>query len=348
MGAGASGAKRAAPLVRSRLVVDAAPYLRERGVDVDALLADVGLAPVTPEQKHVTLPVDLLRRWADGAAEAAGDPLLGVHLAEVSRRGTFGIVEFTCRSAPTVREALRRFARYDKLLNGAVEVTFDEREDGGLLVHALPGEPLCVGRVGNEYTVGLLLRELRRATDGAARVESIALAHPAPKLEAERPAVAAALGVAAIRYDAGHNALTFSTAALDLPVTSADDALLTYLEEHAEREVVAQATGPTLHATLQRLIREGLRADGPELSGAARALGMSVRTLQRRLAEEATSYQDLVDAVRAEMAIAAVRESDRPLSEIAASLGYSDLRPFLRAFKRWTGQTPTQVRDAAR
>ena len=124
--------------------------------------------------------------------------------------------------------------------------------------------------------------------------------------------------------------------------------LLTYLEEHAEREVAAQATGPTLHATLQRLIREGMSGDGPELQSAARALGMSVRTLQRRLSEEATSYQDLVDAVRSEIAITAVRETDRPLSEIAASIGYSDLRPFLRAFRRWTGQTPTQVRDGSR
>jgi AraC-like DNA-binding protein len=335
-----------APLVRSRLIVESAPYLRARGADVDALMTKVGIPPIAEGQKHVTLPVDVLRAYFEAAARALEDPLLGVHLAEAAQRGTFGVVEFACRSAPNVREALLRVARYDKLLNGAIQMTFEETADGAILRHRLPREPLCVGRVGNEYTVALIVFEVRRGTRTTDVVRGVHLAHGAPE---EAAVVADVLGTTNIRYDAGENALELSRSVLELPIATADAALLTYLEEHAERAIAEEATGPTFRATLQRLIRDSLAgpSGGPDLAKIARGLAMSARTLQRRLADEGTSFQDLVDDARRELAIAEVRGSDRAIGDIAVSLGYADVRPFLRAFKRWTGKTPSQYRDAA-
>ena len=73
---------------------------------------------------------------------------------------------------------------------------------------------------------------------------------------------------------------------------------------------------------------------------------MSPRTLQRRLADEGARFHDLVDELRRELALEYVRDRRRPLGEIAYLLGYAELSPFLRAFKRWTGKTPSELRGA--
>jgi AraC-like DNA-binding protein len=72
---------------------------------------------------------------------------------------------------------------------------------------------------------------------------------------------------------------------------------------------------------------------------------MSSRTLQRRLADEGVAFAALVDEVRRELALELVRDRARPLGEVAFLLGYAELSPFLRAFRRWTGKTPAAWRD---
>jgi AraC-like DNA-binding protein len=91
-------------------------------------------------------------------------------------------------------------------------------------------------------------------------------------------------------------------------------------------------------------ISEKLALGAPAIADIAGALHMSPRTLQRRLADEGTSLNAIIDAVREEIARAKVLDRSLPLGEIAYLCGYSELSAFLRAFKRWTGKSPSDMR----
>ena len=99
---------------------------------------------------------------------------------------------------------------------------------------------------------------------------------------------------------------------------------------------------------IRAVIRRELCEATPTVSDVAARLGISRRTLQRRLAAECSSYSQLLGSIRNERARRLLSETDRPLYEIAASLGYSDAGSFSRAFQRWTGTTPSTFRQRNR
>src|SRR5205085_6164140 len=113
-------------------------------------------------------------------AAAAYDPLLGVHIAQHIRRGAYGLLEFSSRSAPTLGEALRRIVRYISLTNELVEVTLVEGRES-VVEQQIRGQPLCVGRHGNEFFIAMLLVQARQLTGRKVAPARVWFAHPAPR-----------------------------------------------------------------------------------------------------------------------------------------------------------------------
>src|SRR5262245_19926326 len=110
------------PLMRSQLVVATLAHVRQRGGDADGLIASFGLPDDVEKRHEATLRLDALREFFEQAAAQVQDPLLGIHMAQsMSRGGAFGVLAFNARSAPNVREALSRLARFIRLANDTVE-----------------------------------------------------------------------------------------------------------------------------------------------------------------------------------------------------------------------------------
>jgi len=326
--------------MRSQLVRPFLARVRAAGGDAPALLARLGLPADALDAAEVVLPLGAMVAFGDAAAVAAGDPFLGVHVAETLDRGTYGVVEFACRSAPTTREALRRIARYMALLNEIVFVTFDEAS--GVVEQKVPGWPLCVGRQANEFFVAMLLHQARQLSGRPCIPEQVWLAHPLPADTAE---LRRAYGTARLEGGAGRNALALSAEELDAPLRSSDPQLLSILDKHAAGELASRGGPNRFLGQVRQLVQEALVAFGaPALADTAGALRMSPRTFQRRLADEGTSWQALVDSVREATARSRVLDRSVPLGEIAYQCGYAELSAFLRAFKRWTGTSPTEMR----
>jgi AraC-like DNA-binding protein len=351
--------------MRSQLVGAVLAAVRAGGGDPAALIARFELPPTAMTDAEVTLPLTKFRALLDAAAEAAGDPALGVHVAQTLPRGAYGVVEYSCRSAPTIREALVRLVRYFGLLNELVTVSFDERGGEGVVEQRVDGEARALGRHANELFVVTLLERARQLTPGSdsggagRRPAWGRRGSPAPEplivptrawfAHAEPDDVAPlieAIGTRAVRFDAGRNGFALPCAVLDLPLASADAPLSSLLDRTAEQALAGRAGPSRFLGDVRARVREMLGETPPSLTSLAAALKMSARTLQRRLGEEGVSFQTVVDDVRREQAIEWVGDARRPLGEIAYLLGYAELRPFLRAFKRWTGQTPAQARGA--
>jgi AraC-like DNA-binding protein len=330
--------------MRSQLVGPALAVVREAGGDADGLIRRFELSREAERAAEVVLPLDRLHAFFDEAERAAGDPFLGLHVAERIRRGAYGLLEFSCRSAPTVGEALRRIVRYMALCNELVEVTLEVGPREAIIEQKIVGQPLCVGRHANEFFVAMLLVQSRQLSGKPLAPSRAWFAHPAPRDPAPLESL---IGTDRIEFDRERNGMALPRAVLETPLSTHDPALLELLDAQAEAALQLRASSSRFLGQVRQQVRDALREGVPPLEDAARALHLSPRTLQRRLADEGTSYNDLVDDVRQELARRWVKEAARPLGEVAFLLGYSELSAFLRAFKRWTGQAAGDFRVAS-
>jgi AraC-like DNA-binding protein len=148
-----------------------------------------------------------------------------------------------------------------------------------------------------------------------------------------------------VRFDQSDNAMLFDRQLLSRPLRTADHQLLAILEEHANA-VLAElpVADGDLIGRLRQFVLDALPHDGAALSAAARALGMSTRTLQRRLKARGIVYAGLVDDVRRRLSDKYLADANLSLGEIAYLLGYSESSAFNRAYRRWTGRTPSADR----
>ena len=329
-------------VLRSQLVRPVLQLVRERGGEPAALVRAFSLPPDAEQAPEVMVELDRYYLLMDAAAEAARDPFLGLHVGQQPNRGTFGLLEFILRTAPTVRDALSGFARYAALQNEIMTIALIQKDGEMAIEQKVPGAPRALGRHGNEHFVAKMIWEARRALDLPVAPRRVWLAHPAPPNIAE---LSRGFGTERIVFDAGGNGLAFDESFLDLPFKTADPALFDVLSRQAQR-VTATRESNGLPGEIRHLLRSQLPSGVPPLEQVARTMGTSARTLQRRLAAEGKSWSDVVDELRHELALSYLDDSDRGLGEIAFLLGYTELRAFLRAFKRWTGKTPSSHRKA--
>lgn len=255
-----------------------------------------------------------------------------------------GILAHIVRHATTVREALDLAGRYRRLGDDDVRVEHRMREDGalGLVTRHRPevdamGLPL-------EVMVGWSFKLLSEALGRPLPLREVTFAHAARYPLAPYEAFFGG----PVRFSAGANAVWLDPATLDLPLAKPDADLRVWLQAQADRMLAALPPDEDpLHARLRAAIA-GELSDGAELPRVAKKLALSARTLQRRLAEHGTSFQDVVDKVRADSAKQLLRDRERSILDAAFELGYADLASFYRAFKRWTGRTPAEWRAEAR
>jgi AraC-like DNA-binding protein len=272
--------------------------------------------------------------WAE-AIRLSGDPLLALHIADATPPGAFGIVEYVCRSASTLREALVQWCRYLGILDDAVEVGV---VDGSAL--RVITESQAPAPASHELCFALVVRHARTMLDGGFRVGEVRFSHGATDAQA---AAHRAFFDAPVRFGAEHTELVFDPSVLDLLLKTADPNLLAILLPAAEEKRKQASPHPLLTDQVRRALRVALTSDDAQLDTVAKRLGMTGRSLQRRLKDDGTSFQSVRDEMRRELADRYLGEG-MSFAEISFLLGFSEPSAFFRAFKRWTGLTPFERR----
>jgi AraC-like DNA-binding protein len=325
------------------LVRPLAMALVARGARAPALADFYGAADLTPEiladADARMSPAQLCVAWSE-AQRLADDPHLALHLAETIPAGAFGIVEYICRSAPTLRAALTQWCRYLRLLDDAVLVGLVE--EGALSALRVLVESEAPAPASHELCFALVVRHARAMLESplALHVRRVAFTHDVPA--AQRDAYRTFFG-APVRFRAPHTELVLETSDLDQPLRTADPSLLAILQPTAEE---ALSRGPaTLPVTdqVRRTLRAAMQSDDAQLDAVAKRLGMTGRSLQRRLRDEGTVFQALRDELRRDLADRYLGQG-MSFAEISFLLGFSEPSAFFRAFKRWTGLTPYERR----
>jgi len=146
-----------------------------------------------------------------------------------------------------------------------------------------------------------------------------------------------------IEFDSPAAEIIFDRSLLESPVITADPNLVAILDQHV-KESLAKIPGRSLSHQVRAFLSSRLPGTPPTLDETARDLGMSMRTIQRRLSEEDTSHKQLLRQIRHELALRYLKERSVAISEVAFLLGFSEPSAFYRAFRRWTGMTPVEYR----
>ncbi len=150
-----------------------------------------------------------------------------------------------------------------------------------------------------------------------------------------------------VRFAQKDDAVVYETTALETPLISADPALLEVFEGDARRRLAALAARDGVSGRVLTFLAARLKGTVPPLSVVASALAMSERSIQRSLSEENTTYRQLIDEVRKDLAIEHLSRPGASATDVAFLLGFSEPSAFTRAFRRWTGLAPTQFRAAS-
>ncbi len=327
-------------LVTNTLVPVFARYLRARGKDPLPLLYACALPADAEARTEAQVPLDALLDFQARAEAALGEPHLGLRAAEALELGRYGLVEFIARTAATLRDSLALFVRYQGLVDDTVRFSLAEARGVAVFEFGAPGVPGSMGRHGNEYTLCILLRMSRLALGDDWSPSRLWFAHPAPPDPAP---LFAFLGTRRVRFGAPNSGAELPAHTLDRELPGADPALHAFLSQQAQSAL--PAPGEDFLSRARRRTRALMERGLLRVELLAAQLGLSARTCQRRLADEGTSFHALADEVRRQAALALLADRELPLGEVAFRLGYAELRPFVRAFKRWTGTTPGRYRS---
>lgn len=322
------------------------------GHDARVLLARANVDAATVENVLARLPRETVFGFVEDAVRTTGDPDLGLHAAELMVRtpGMFGVLEYFTRSLPTVRSGLQIATRYARLL-----------EDDALLELRMAAPVATLSyrhrarvdapRAWNEMLVIASCLYVRRfvAVEGGTQSASVGIhfAHPRPsELDELRR-----LFECPLHFDADECAAEFRADLLDGPIRTADAALAGVLEPYANqllesRPVVLEGREDEvgLVARVRAMLTEELEGGAPTADRIADRVAMSTRTLCRKLSAEGTSFQNVLDGLRHELATKYLRDASVPIADVAGRLGFSSTSAFHHAFRRWTGKAPSDLR----
>lgn len=276
--------------------------------------------------------------------EQTQDPLFGLKSARYVQPGSYSLVGYMAMNSRSAREALHLTPEYEAIV-GDMGITKIEKYGPHLAMRwvcqydDLLVRPHMIDNVLGSWL--LFARWLADMDEG--KPEKVLFERPKPDASL-LPAYEEIFGCP-LEFNADRSALIFPEELLDTPLRQPDPILLTTLEQQAsavmseiqERHPIVMQT----RTLLRTLMDEGL----PRREKVAEHLGITERTLQRRLQDAGTGYQQLLDDLRQETAIDWLTTTDLAINDIALKLGFSEARSFHRRFKTWTGITPGEYRQ---
>jgi AraC-like DNA-binding protein len=330
---------RAHPMAENTLARLACARATAAGVDVAPLMVKAGLTRRQVEEQDVRLAAQRQIKLLELIAEALRDDLLGFHLACDLDLRELGLLYYVLNSSDLLGDALRRAERYCAIVDEAVRLHVHEGNE-----LTLPIEYIGVGRLSDQHQIEAwvisLVRICRQLTNRHLRPSYVCFVH---RRKGDCSEMDAFMGCNVI-FGANADEIAFVGTAQKTPVLGADPYLNRLLVKYCEEARSDRAASSTFRIDVENAIAPLLphgRARVPEI---ARRLGMSPRTLGRRLAAEALTFLSVLDRLRADLARRYLQDKDLPISKIAWLLGYREVSAFTHAHKRWTGRTPREVR----
>jgi len=307
------------------------------GYKADVLLAATGLRDADLDDPDARVPCEVYGALVSRAQQERFTPNLALELARLTPMGAFPLLDYLVVTSDTVGAGVQQLARYFRLVGSPVSI--DLREDSDLIRIEMPGTP---APFSVEFNSALMILHFRNETEGRFGAAHVSFRHTPDDV----PGFERVIGCRVLA-NASWNGVSVPLEAWRLPLRKRDPVLRHLLESQANDILARQPARTGLALDVQRALTARVAGGDTRIGTLARQLAMSGRTLQRRLAAEGVSYQELLEEARKEAAGRYISGSTLAIGEIAYLVGYSEPAPFHRAFKRWYGMTPDVFRQKA-
>jgi len=308
--------------------LDPLPIMRQFGIK-DAMVAD----------PNIRLPLKQVLAFYGEIAERIDDPNFGLSAAQFWHPSQMGALGYAWMTSETLRTALMRLARFGKVLNDTVNILLKESEGNLSLVLEFANEITPAFRI--DAAMAMLLSMLRVNAGTSFHPKEVTFSHPPPT----DSGAFYALFQCPVAFASPANSLSISIADAD-KFRSCSNRQLAVLHDQLLIETMAKLDKENIVGRVEASIVTELASGLLSEALVAKKLHMTERTLQRRLKEQKTSFTLLLNKLRVELANNYVNDSSLSLSEISFLLGFSEMSSFSHAFKRWTGQSPSNYRQA--
>jgi AraC-like DNA-binding protein len=329
--------------MRGASITGYAQVAAELGLDPQAMLRRLDIDPRILTQPDFRIPAEKVVELLERSAEATGCETFGLRMAVTRQLGDYGPVALLLAHQQTLRDALQVIMRFQRMLNEALLLRIENGPDELVTVReeivsgsALPARQAYEGAVGTLFTI------FAGAVGPRLRAQSVHFTHAAPADLALHRQVFGQVPV----FDSAFNGFCARRSDFDAPNPAASAALA----EHAESFIrtLPYAEHVSLTMEVQKAIHVLLPANGASMTSVAARLGLSERTLQRRLAEEDADFSTLLNDVRRDYALRYLANLRLPVAEVAAMLGYGRETSFTRWFASQFGVTPSVWRTSPR
>jgi AraC-like DNA-binding protein len=309
------------------------------GLDRDELMRAAGLTE--EELADADARISMVKVWSvwRAAIERSSDPGLGVQIGTTADARSLGLVGYSMLYSTNLREALQRLQRYGRILSDATKFQVEEDGDRVALTFApAPKLDSLIHPAASRFSALLTISREITHHDIVPLEVHFSFARPTDT-SSYRDCFRSTL-----EFESTTPKVVLRGSDLDLPVVTRDPNLGNYLEQLAEGTLGSLESTSSFADQVRRTLWLKLSSGRPDLDTIASSMSTSVRTLQRRLEAEGTSFAALLDAFRRKMAEQLLRDPALAVYEIAFLLGYSEPSTFFRACRRWYGASPRQLR----
>ena len=332
------------PKIHARTAGYIVDDLRRRRLAVDKLLKEVGLGKADLSNPENRLPQTAAFHMMERAAGLTGDASYGLRLGASINPRDRGLLGFIALNSPTLIDAMTNIQRFYKVGREGHDCEI-ERFGPQVAFRFRIADPALRGlRHTSEYLAATVVRGCRDLTWQSISPVRAEFIHDEPD---DRVEYFKFLGCP-VKFGAEWDAVIYAEETTRLPVKGADTRLLEVLEATCQKLLGRAPKARDLVREVRRLIIERLPTGSASIDAIAEQLGMRSKTLERRLAEQGESFSALLDRTRFDAVIHYLEDPDMRLAQIAYLAGYTELATLVRAFKRWTGETPAKFRKRSR
>jgi len=330
-------------LVRAASLTGYFTVAEQLGLDALSLLRSAGLTRPMLANPEQMIPARSAVALLEASAAASGCDSFGLRMAELRQLSDIGMVSLLIVHQPTLREALEVLSDYRNRINSNLALHIEDHGDTMFLREHFALDPPMMSRQVNDIALGVLYKVCRTMMGDHWRPQCVCLSYERPP-PAER-AVYDRLFDCQIHFGTDFDGIVVETRDMDRRNPKADDALA----RHA-RQLIGMMIDPGVRSIgeeVEQSIRLLMPAGRASISGVADSLGTNVRTLQRRLDREETSFSELLDRVRLQQVSQHFANRRLRLTDVAHLLGYSTLASFSAWYRNRFNETPTRGRTRA-